>query len=54
MYDKLYEILTKEENIKKYIISDLNALFFPNKKIFYYFLLKYIFKYHYIFIKSQF
>ena len=44
MYEELYEILTKEEYVKKYIISDLNDLLIPIKINFYYFLLKYIFK----------
>ena len=44
MYEKLYEILTKEEYVKKYIITDLNDLFVPIKINFYYFLFKYIFK----------
>ena len=45
MYEELYEIFTKEEYVKIYIISDLNDLGIPIKINFYYFLLKYIFKY---------
>mgnify|MGYP002624380048 CR=1 FL=1 len=44
MYDDLYEILTKEEYVKRYAISNFNDLFIPFKINFYYFLLKYIFK----------
>ena len=44
MYEKLYEILTKEEYVKKYMINDLSDLFIPIKINIYYFLLKYIFK----------
>lgn len=44
MYEKLYEILTKEEYVKKYMINDLSDLFVPIKINIYYFLLKYIFK----------
>ena len=44
MYEELYEIINKEEYVKKYIISDLDDLFIPIKVNYHYFLLKYIFK----------